>query len=119
MKLRFLFFTVLPLALLAACRSPVIPRADLLGDPVPPYAAMRSVAITPDTRWVNVTGGETVKFIVDDKTFAWSFNVAQTVSSFALNQVAPPGVLGKEVMVYVDPDPRYHIRSERHSQLPY
>jgi hypothetical protein len=119
MKLRLFFpAAVLPLALLAAC-APIIPRADLLGGPVPPYAAMRSVAITPATKWVNVTGGETVNFIVDDKTFAWSFNVAQTVFAFPLNQIAPPGVLGREVMVYVDPDPRYTIRTERHSQLPY
>lgn len=118
MKPRLLVLTVLPLALLVGCGS-VTPRADLLGDPVPTAAAMRSVVITPDTRWVNVTGGETVNFVVDDKSFAWSFNVARTVSAFALNQIAPPGLLGREVMVYVDPDPRYHIRSELHSQLPY
>jgi uncharacterized protein YceK len=118
MKPRLLFLTVLPLALLAGCGS-VTPRTDLLGDPAPTAGAMRSVTITPNTRWVNVTGGETVNFVVDDKSFAWSFNVSQTVSSFALNQIAPPGLLGREVRVYVDPDPRYSERSDRHSQLPY
>lgn len=118
MKPRLLYLTVLPLALLAGCGS-VTPRADLLGDPVPSHAAMRTVAITPDTKWVNVTGGETINFVVGDQSFAWSFNVARTVSSFALNQIAPPGLLGREVRVYVEPDPRYHERSELHAQLPY
>jgi hypothetical protein len=118
MKPRLLYLAVLPLALLAGCGS-VTPRADLLGDPAPSNAAMRDVAITPATRWVNVTGGEVINFRVDDKSFAWSFNVSPTVSAFALNQVAPPGLLSREVMVYVLPDPRYSERTELHAQLPY
>jgi hypothetical protein len=118
MKPRLLFLTVLPLALLAGCGS-VAPRADLLGDSAPASAAMRSVAVTPNTRWVNITSGETVNFLVDDKSFAWNFNVAPTVSSFALNQMASPGLLRREVRVYVGPDPRYHLAREVHSQLPF
>lgn len=109
MKLRLLLPTVLALALPMACVSParVEPRVDLLGDPAPPSAATRTIVITPETKWVNVTGGDIVKFIVGEKIFAWNFNVGETISAFPLNQVAPPGVLSREVMAYVAPDPRY------------
>ena len=94
--------------LLAGCAhgTPDWPVA-LLGDPVPVGAAMQSIVIRPDTQWVNVTGGDVVRFDVGGKSFAWAFNVASVVSSFDLNRVAPPGVLGRPVAVYVSPDPRY------------
>jgi hypothetical protein len=56
---------------------------------------------------VNVTGGDTVRFIEGDRSFAWTFNVASNISSFELNLVAPPGALDHPVQVYVAPDPRY------------
>lgn len=82
-------------------------RLDLLGDPAPAAAAVRTIVITPDTRWVNVEGGEIINFIVGDKSFAWNFYVGFTVSSFDLNLVAPPGLLQRPVIAYVSPDPRY------------
>lgn len=109
MNLRLIFPIVLALALTVACASPtrVTPRTDLLGDPAPPSAATRTIVITPEMKWVNVTGGDIVNFIVGEKTFAWNFNVGKTISAFPLNQVAPPGILEREVMAYVAPDPRY------------
>ena len=109
MKLKLLFPTVFALMLSAACTSITTstPRIDLLGDPASPSAAARTIVITPDTKYVNVTGGETVRFVVGDKTFAWTFNVARTIMSFDLNQIAPPGVLDHKVTVYVAPNPLY------------
>lgn len=109
MKLQSMLPTLLTFALLAACASPstVAPRTDLLGDAAPPAAATQTIVFTPETRWVNVTGGETVKFIVGDKEFAWNFTVAQTVSSFPLNRVAPEGVMSRQIVAYIAPDPRY------------
>lgn len=64
--------------------------------------------ITPGTRYVDVEGGEVVRFVVDGKEFAWRFNVApRSVTSFPLNAVAPPGTLDHVVQAYVAPDPRY------------
>jgi hypothetical protein len=96
--------------LLSAASLPLfaaVPRIDLLGDPAPVSAAAYTIVITPDTKWLNVTGGDVVKFVAGDKSFAWAFNVAFGVSSFDLNRVAPPGILGRTVRVYVAPDPRY------------
>jgi hypothetical protein len=96
------------IGLLSGCALPTAePPIDFLGDPASPTAATRTIVIKPDTRWVNVTGGETVRFVVGDKTFSWTFNVARNVLSFDLRRIAPPGILDHPVKVYVAPDPRY------------
>ena len=77
----------------------------LLGDPASPASASRTIAIYPDTRYVNVTGGEVVKFTVGDKSFAWNFNGRPT--SFDLNAVAPPGLMDHRVRAYIAPNPLY------------
>lgn len=79
----------------------------LYGDPASAAAASYTIVIRPDTRYVNVTGGDTVNFIVGDKSFAWAFNVARTVWAFDLNEVAPPGMLDHKIRAYVAPDPKY------------
>ena len=79
----------------------------LFGDPAPLSAAERTIVIGPNTKWVNVTGGETIRFVAGQKSFAWSFDTASTISSFDLNQVAPPGALDHKVTAYIAPDPRY------------
>ena len=95
-------------ALLSAC-APLAytPRLDLLGDPAPVTAATRTIVIVPGTRWVNVTGGEIIKFVVDDKSFAWNFDGAEYAPAFDLNLTAPPGLLDHEVVAYVAPNPLY------------
>jgi hypothetical protein len=104
---------VLSLALLATmsggCATDPYPgRIDLLGAPAGDASSVqRTVTITPDTRWVNVTGGETVRFVAGTRSFAWSFQSGPTVSKFDLNLVAPPGMLGRPILVYVAINPLY------------
>jgi hypothetical protein len=95
--------------LTAACASPdgSMVRRDFLGDPAPVSAATRTIVITPDTRYVNVVGGDIVKFVVGDKSFAWHFDGAQHVAPFDLSQTAPPGILDHKVTAYVEPNPLY------------
>ena len=96
------------LALLGACASgPVQQRADLLGMAIPASAAAHSVVIRPATRWVNVTGGDTVRFVAGGGAFGWDFHVSPLVQVFDLNRVAPPSMLDRPLPVYVDPDPNY------------
>ena len=97
--------------LLSACAG-VTPRQDLVGAAVPPESATRTVTITPDTRYVDVVGGDVVRFDAGGKVFGWDFHVSPMVAVFALNQVAPPGMLDHEVLVYVTPDPRYYEPSD-------
>ena len=92
--------------------SPVIARLEpnrgnpvLVGDPAPTASATRTIAIQPDTRYVNVTGGEVVRFTAGDRSFAWNFN--GRLSSFDLATVAPQGMLDHKVTAYVAPNPLY------------
>lgn len=80
---------------------------DLYGMPASPSAAVRTIVITPDTRYVNVEGGEIIRFVSGGKEFGWHFFVARTVGAFDLNEVAPPGTLDRPVRAYITPDPRY------------
>ncbi len=95
-------------ALLSACGhlNSEVPTS-FLGDPAPVEAASATIVIHPDTKWVNVTGGDIVRFDVDGKSFAWAFNVAAGVSNFDLARVAPPGILTRPLQAYVAPDPKY------------
>lgn len=108
MKTKSLVGAVLALALAVPALSSMAqtPR-KLLGDPAPDTSGQRTINITPDTKYVNVQGGEIVKFNVGGKTFAWDFDTAATVMSFDLNQVAPEGLLDHKVTAYVSPDPLY------------
>jgi len=96
------------LAIFAGCANLASePALDLLGSPATVGTGERTIDITPQTRHVNVIGGEIIDFKVGDKAFAWHFFVASTVSSFDLKRVAPPGILDRSVIAYVRPDPRY------------
>ena len=105
---------VLAAAILSGCagnHAQVVPRIDLLGMPVIDQSAtlshQRTVTITPDTRWVNVDSGDTVRFAVGDQSFGWNFQASPNVATFDLNQVTPPGLLPHRVAVYVAPNRLY------------
>jgi hypothetical protein len=110
------FLAVLPVAAsiavavaVAGCAgNPYAGRLHLLGTAAGNQAfAQRTVTITPATRWVNVTGGETVRFVSDAGSFAWNFQTGPTVSKFDLNLIAPPGMLAQRITVYVATNPLY------------
>jgi hypothetical protein len=89
----------------AADLNPSAKLVKLMGDPATPESAERTITINSETKYINVVGGETVKFVVGDKTFAWHFD--GPFSSFKLNQVAPEGMLDHVVTVYASPNPLY------------
>jgi hypothetical protein len=92
---------------LSALSSMAATPVDLLGDTAPAAAANRTITIAPDTRYVNVEGGQTVRFNVGEKTFTWDFDGPDTVWAFDLNRVTPPGLLDHTVTAYVSPNPLY------------
>lgn len=108
MNTKLLVPAIVALALsLTACSSITAPRPDLLGAPAPDTAAERTIKIAPDTRYVNVTGGEVVQFDVGGKTFTWHFDGPESVWAFDLNEVAPPGVLDHVVTANISTNPLY------------
>ncbi len=97
--------------LCAACAQPqkAMTWEQRWGDSATDSAATKTVVIGPETRFVNVTGGEVIKFVDGDRSFAWNFDGPYGYA-FELNRVAPPGVLDHRVTAYVDPDPYYNGR---------
>jgi hypothetical protein len=108
MKTKSLIPAVLAFTLsLSALSSMAAMNTTLLGQAVPAAAADQTITINPGTRYVNVQGGQIVKFDVGGKTFTWDFDGPETVQSFNLNQVAPSGLLDHVVTAYVSPNPLY------------
>jgi len=79
--------------------------SDLYGAPGAGSMPARTIAISPDTKFVNVTGGETIRFQVGGRSFVWTFN--GTRSSFDLARVAPAAMLDHKVTTYVAADPMH------------
>ena len=78
-----------------------------LGSPVPVAQAGRTIVINPETRWVNVSQGETIRFVAGSTEFNWRFD-GPDARSFDLAQVAPAGAVPGSITVYVAGIPRHH-----------
>lgn len=103
---RTLLGSVLCISALSCMAAMPVPLR-LLGDPAPECAAGRTITITPQTRYVNVEGGQIVTFKVGARRFTWNFDTAPAVMAFDLNRVAPPGLLDHAIIAYVAPNPLY------------
>ena len=79
-------------------------RATAYGYAASPGSADRAIEIRPGRRFVNVTAGETVRFSVNGKSFAWTFSRSLVHRSFALREIAPPDMEVPRVEVYCVPD---------------
>lgn len=75
------------------------------GVAAPDHTAQRKIEIKPDTRWVNVTNGETVTFVADGQRFTFHFQTYPTTQVVDLATLAPSGVNIKPVRVYVAESP--------------
>ena len=94
--------------LLAGCAgTQSAPALALLGDPAPLAASTRTITLTAATKYVNVTGGQIVKFVDGERAFAWNFDGSEDISAFDLARVAPAGMLNHSVVAYIAPNPMY------------
>lgn len=111
--------TLLHSLLLAAsigAASIVVPAAaadqtlSFLGTAAPGGSPVDQVIVIKDgDRFVNVTSGSTVKFVIGQQSFIWTFdNGAQRIFAFDLNRIAPAGLLSHQVTTYVADNPLYH-----------
>jgi hypothetical protein len=109
--------SIAALALSAASLSAVaaLKPADLFGEPVQAPSleraivtavADRTITITDDTKWVNVTRYEVIRFVSSGREFAWYFDGVAQPRPFDLSQIAPAGFVGHSVTVYVSPSDR-------------
>ncbi len=80
------------------------PALAIYGERVKVTFATRTIVITPTTNYVNVTGGEIVRFAVGNKAIAWNFNGRS--GSFDLERAAP-ALIDHKVTAYIAPNPYY------------
>lgn len=64
-------------------------------------AAVRKVVIKPTTKWVNVTNGEAITFVVGEQSFTFHFNTYANTSSLSLSAIAPVDISVPDIRVYV------------------
>lgn len=75
-------------------------------------SAEQVIVITDVTRRINVAGGSTVRFVVGDQSFTWTFqNGTAHVTPFDLQEIAPKGVLTHPVKTYVTDNQLYYQNS--------
>src|ERR1700716_514948 len=86
MKIKSLISTIIALMLsVSALSSMAATPVDLLGETAQAAAANRMITIAPDTKYVNVEGGQIVRFDIGGQTFTWDFDGPDSVWSFDLN----------------------------------
>jgi hypothetical protein len=83
-------------------------KANVNGTAATANASTRVINILPKTKYVNVTQGDTVKFVVGEKSFAWHFDTLRASDSFLLSKIAPADIDKHRVLVHVAPNPLYH-----------
>jgi Heavy-metal resistance protein CzcE len=105
MKPKLVALTMIAMTLGFMNLSASAARSSFKGEVVPLSGAVRTIKIDAKTKYVNVTGHETVRFETNGNAFAIRF--ANVLPQFDLNQLAPAGVLDHKVTVYVAPDPVY------------
>lgn len=82
-------------------------QKDFYGKYVTLAVADREIVVTSSTKWVNVTNGETVRFVIAGKTFAWHFDTWRDADSVELSTIAPKDINAPNIRVYVARNPRY------------
>ncbi len=67
----------------------------------------RTIVIDSSTRWVNVNGGDVIRFVANGQTFDHRFNSYTNSFVYDLGKIAPAGALDRSLKVYVSADDRY------------
>jgi len=75
--------------------------AATYGGPAPANATRREIAVKPETKWVNVRDGDTVRFVADGRSFTWHFSTYPNTTHLDLAMIAPQDFPSGKVVVYV------------------
>jgi hypothetical protein len=81
--------------------------ANRYGEAVPDIGAVRHIALTPDSKSINVNNGDTVKFTENGQSFEWHFDTLKDRDNFDIAAIAPKDMHLEGVRVYVEANPLY------------
>jgi len=79
----------------------------MYGQPAAAGSAQRTVEVNAGTKKVQVTNGETIKFVVNGQPFTWKFDLYHQEGVLDLATIAPQDIRADGVKVYVAEDPLY------------
>lgn len=79
---------------------------SLIGAAASEGSSTRTVVIQPDTKFVRVVSGQTVKFVSGEKSVIWHFDGPE--GYFELAQITPEGFIDHGVSGYIDSNPLYY-----------
>lgn len=84
-----------------AMHQPAHERAAInYGASAPHMAAIRTINLDANTKYVNVTDGEVVTFVRDGKSFTWRFSSLTNIP-FELDVITPKDFGTSKTLVYV------------------
>jgi hypothetical protein len=78
-----------------------------VGSAAPAAAPARVINLAASTKYVNVTDGDTVRFVQGDSAFTWHVSVNPAHDVFKLSSIAPAAMHVDGVTVYVAANPLY------------
>lgn len=102
------FLIVAAFALTLPLTAMAVNHTHVKGSAATATAGTRVIHVLPKTKHVNVTQGDTVKFVVGDKSFTWHFDTLQASASFLLSTIAPASFETHSIRVYVSPNALYY-----------
>jgi plastocyanin len=85
----------------ASAQSAVSTEAAKYGQIVPANSTRKEIVVKPDTKWVNVRDGDTVRFVADGRNFTWHFATYPNTTHLDLATIAPQDFPSGKVTVYV------------------
>jgi len=98
---------IVSVSMAATAQSAVPASGGLYGQNVPANATRKEIVVTPQTKWVNVTDGDTVRFVADGHSFTWHFSTYPNTTHLDLASIAPRDFQSSKVVVYVAQNPLY------------
>jgi hypothetical protein len=106
MQRNTLAFSFLALALCGAVHANAAPAVDL-GFVGAADGAGRVIEVTPATRHLNVTNGETVTIRQGERSVTWQVQAPNNLNAVPLSRIAPQEEAGHDVLVYIAPGAQY------------
>lgn len=69
-------------------------------------SAQRTVKLDQNSKYINVTQGETITFVFEGNSFTWNFDTFGT-PVFNLKDIAPKNINTQNIIIYTREDPTF------------
>jgi hypothetical protein len=99
--------SLIALALCGAAQANPTAPGDDIGRVAAGTGAGRVIDVTPATRYLNVTNGETVVIRQGDHSVTWEVGTPHNLNALPLSRIVPPESAGADVQVYIAPSQQY------------